>query len=126
MKLQQTKVFDAYNITHCGPDHILLNKDRRIEASVVVMPRDVVEGWAPGGFDGLTTADMEQLKDTGAEIVLLGTGARQRFPNPALLAPLMQAGIGFEVMDTRAACRTYNILMSEGRHVAAALLFDLA
>ena len=124
MKLQHTKVFDAYNITHYGPDHILLNKERRIESAVVIMPREVIEDWCPGGFDGLCRADLERLRDTGAEIVLLGTGARQRFPNPALLAPLIEARIGFEIMDTPAACRTYNILMAEGRQVAAALLFD--
>ncbi len=58
------------------------------------------------------------------EIVLLGCGARFRFPSPAVLAPLYGAGIGVEVMDTRAACRTYNILLSEGRRVVAALIVD--
>lgn len=56
------------------------------------------------------------------EVLLLGTGARQRFPSPAVLRPLLQAGIGVEVMDTQAAARTYNILMAEGRRVVAALL----
>jgi uncharacterized protein len=56
------------------------------------------------------------------ELLILGTGRRQRFPRAELLAPLAEAGIGWEVMDTGAACRTYNILMSEGRNVAAALL----
>ena len=55
--------------------------------------------------------------------MLLGTGARQRFPHPRLTAPLAQAGIGLEVMDLQAACRTYNILVAEERKVAAALLF---
>jgi len=53
---------------------------------------------------------------------LIGTGARFQFPEPALLAPLQKAGIGVEVMDTQAACRTYNILLGEGRSVAAALI----
>jgi uncharacterized protein len=56
------------------------------------------------------------------EIVLLGTGATQRFPHPRLSAPLAAARVGFEVMDTRAACRTYNILLGEGRRVVAAVL----
>lgn len=55
-------------------------------------------------------------------MVLLGTGARLRFPHPRLSAPLARAGIGLEVMDLQAACRTYNILAAEGRRVAAALL----
>ena len=58
------------------------------------------------------------------EIVLLGTGNVLRFPRPELMRPLAQAGLGIEVMDRKAACRTYNILASEGRRVAAALLFD--
>ncbi len=58
------------------------------------------------------------------EIVLLGTGARQRFPNPRLTAPLAQAGVGLEAMDLKAACRTFNILVAEERKVALALLFE--
>ncbi len=124
MKLQQTKIFDAYNITHYGSDHVLLNREHRIEANVVVMPRGLLEGWCADGFEQLTVADMEALRDTGAEIILIGTGAKQRFPHPSLLRPLIEARRGFEIMDTAAACRTYNVLMSEGRFVAAALLFD--
>ena len=62
-------------------------------------------------------------KELGVDIVLLGTGARQRFPHPRLTAALAKAGIGVEVMDLQAACRTYNILVAEERKVAAALLF---
>jgi uncharacterized protein len=57
-------------------------------------------------------------------VVLLGTGARQRFPAPVLMRSLIDRGIGVEVMDTHAACRTYNILMAEGRDVAAALILE--
>jgi len=58
----------------------------------------------------------------GREIVLPGTGAQLRFPRPEILRPLLEAGVGVEVMDVQAACRTYNILVSEERKVAAALL----
>ena len=71
----------------------------------------------------MKTEDFENLKELGAEILLLGTGPKQRFPHPSLTAPLAQAGIGVEVMDLKAACRTYNILAAEARKVAAALLF---
>lgn len=64
------------------------------------------------------------MLELAPEVVIVGTGARQRFPAPQLLRPLIEAGIGFEVMDLAAACRTYNILASEGRAVAAALLLD--
>jgi uncharacterized protein len=56
------------------------------------------------------------------EIVLLGTGRRQQFPHPRLTQALLEQGVGVEVMDTAAACRTYNVIMLEGRRVAAALL----
>jgi len=67
---------------------------------------------------------MEKLTGLGTEIILLGTGSRLRFPSGALLRPFAHAGIGLDVMDLPAACRTYNILAAEGRKVAAALLFD--
>ena len=69
---------------------------------------------------------LARLAGLGTEIVILGTGLRQRFPAPQLLRPLMQARIGFEVMDLGSACRTYNLLVAEHRAVAAALLFDPA
>jgi uncharacterized protein len=66
----------------------------------------------------------EQLRELRSEVVLLGTGTRQRFPSPRLTRALMDARIGLEVMDTHAACRTYNILVGEGRRVAAALFVE--
>ncbi|MCK7500562.1 MAG: Mth938-like domain-containing protein [Comamonadaceae bacterium] len=98
--------------------------DQRYEASLVLLPDRIAPDWVRGGFAALTEADLRRLLDFRPELVLLGTGARQRFPQPALLRPLIEARIGFEVMDLQAACRTYNILMGEGRRVAAALLFD--
>ena len=100
----------------------MVNGQRR-ETSVVVLP-DRVENWPAASFDALTADDFSFLKALNAEIVLLGTGARQRFPHPRLTAALAQAGIGLEVMDVQAACRTYNILVAEERKVAAALLFE--
>jgi hypothetical protein len=73
------------------------------------------------GFDSLRPEDFDALLDLRREIVLLGTGRRQRFPHPRLTMALARAGVGVEVMDTAAACRTYNILMSEGRRVLAAI-----
>jgi uncharacterized protein len=100
---------------------VLVNGERR-SSSVVVMP-ERIEQWQAAGFDSLTNDDFQFLQQLGAEIVLLGTGPRQRFPHPRLTAELAKAGIGLEVMDLQAACRTYNILVAEERKVAAALLF---
>jgi len=108
-------------ITGYGEGYVLVNGQRH-EASVIVLP-DQVLPWDVSEFTRLTSADFEQLKNLDAEILLLGTGPRQRFPDPRLTAPLAAAGIGVEVMDLKAACRTFNILVAEERKVAAALLF---
>ena len=96
----------------------------RYTTHLLVLPDRVEPDWTRHDFAALEQQDFAHLAACGAEIVLLGTGPRLRFPHPALQQPLMAAGIGLEVMDTAAACRTYNILASEGRKVAAALLID--
>ncbi|MDY0012178.1 MAG: Mth938-like domain-containing protein [Rhodocyclaceae bacterium] len=125
MKLRADQNKDINLITGYQADHVLINKLRQ-DGNLVVLADRIETGWAPGGFEGLAPEDFAALAALGVEIVLIGTGRRQRFPNPALLRPLMEARIGFEVMDLPAACRTYNILAAEGRAVAAALLFDPA
>ena len=92
--------------------------------SLILLPDRVVTDWGATGFAGLHTAHFERLAGFKPEVALLGTGARQRFPSPALTAALAHAGIGLEVMDTGAACRTYNILAGEDRRVAAALILE--
>jgi uncharacterized protein len=108
-------------ITGYGEGYVMVNGERH-SSSVVVLP-DRLEPWAVQSFDQLSTEDFAFLRNLKAEIVLLGTGARQRFPHPRFTAELAKAGIGLEVMDLQAACRTYNILVAEQRKVAAALLF---
>jgi uncharacterized protein len=97
---------------------------RRHAGNIVVSGEHVVTGWTGAGLDSLAPADVQALAAMKPEIVLLGSGRTFRFPHPALLAPLHAARIGVEVMDTRAACRTYNILLAEGRNVVAALIVD--
>ena len=91
--------------------------------NLIVTPERVVTHWANGGFDALTEADFAAVAALQPEVVLLGTGDAIRFPHPRLTRALTDAGIGLEVMDTPAACRTFNILAAEGRKVAAAILF---
>jgi uncharacterized protein len=109
-------------ITGYGEGYVMVNGERH--ASSLVVLADRVEDWSAERFDTLTVEHFRFLKELGVEIVLLGTGPRQRFPHPRLTAALAQAGIGLEVMDVQAACRTYNILVAEERRVAAALLFE--
>jgi uncharacterized protein len=122
VKLHASGPSGVNTITGYGEGYVVVNGERR-DSSVVVLP-DRIESWQVSQFEGLTESDFVFLKNLGAEIVLLGTGSRQRFPHPRLTAALAQAGIGLEVMDVQAACRTYNILVAEERKVAAALLFE--
>jgi uncharacterized protein len=122
VKLHASGPSGVNTITGYGEGYVMVNGERRA-SSVVVLP-DRIEQWTGKEFDRLTQEDFLFLKNLGVEIILLGTGSRQRFPHPRLTAALAQAGIGLEVMDVQAACRTYNILVAEERKVAAALLFE--
>ena len=104
-----------------GADYVRLGVVE-YRVNILVTPERVVSGWAAGGFDALSEADFAPLAELEPEVVLLGTGASLRFPHPRLMRVLTDAGIGVEVMDTPAACRTFNILAAEGRKVAAAIL----
>lgn len=120
MKLIHHAPDTRYAITGHGPGFVLLN-DERVESSLVVSGDRVLREWA-GDFASLGENHFALLLAFEPELVLLGTGAVFRFPHPALTRPLVEAGIGLEVMDTQAACRTYAVLSGEGRRVVAALL----
>lgn len=99
-----------------------LLKRRKLTRSAIVTPKTLIDDWRPQEPDELEIQDVRAITALDAEIILLGTGPTLKRPDYALLAPLNDKGIGYEIMDTAAACRTYNILMFEGRSVAAALL----
>jgi len=106
--------------TGYGDGYVMVNGVRH-ETSLIVLP-DRMLPWDATGFDALAESDFRVFLEMDLEILLLGTGPRQRFPDPLVLHPLARARVGVEVMDAQAACRTYNILMAESRKVAAALL----
>jgi uncharacterized protein len=108
-------------IAALGEDWIRIG-ETEYRQNLVVTPDAVVTGWASAGFAALTAEDFASLLEYAPEIVLLGTGAHQRFPHPRLIDALTQARIGVDAMDTRAACRTFNILIAEDRRVVAALV----
>jgi len=93
-------------------------------SSVLVPWRGAVQAWPVQRFEDLGEAHFEAIARLKPEVVVFGSGARIRFAGPALLRPLIDARIGVETMDIPAACRTYNVLLSEGRSVVAALLFE--
>lgn len=107
--------------TGYGEGYVAVNGTRH-SASLVVSGERLVTDWPAASLDALTADHLAAIVELKPEIVLLGSGATFRFPEAALLAPLYKAGIGVEVMDTPAACRTYNILLGEGRNVIAALI----
>ena len=92
--------------------------------SLIVLPETAPRAWPVVSFEQLRVEHFEQLLADGPDVVILGTGDRQRFVHPRLTAPLTSLRIGVECMDTNAACRTYNILMAEGRKVTLALIID--
>ncbi|MDH5571682.1 MAG: Mth938-like domain-containing protein [Gammaproteobacteria bacterium] len=96
----------------------------QVTQSIILSGQGLICNWPPATLAQLTMEHIDIISSLEPELVLLGTGARLQFPVSEILAPLHQRGIGLEIMDTAAACRTFNILMSEGRKVAAALLIN--
>ncbi|MEJ6005377.1 Mth938-like domain-containing protein [Paucibacter sp. AS339] len=94
------------------------------QSSLLVPWRGEVQAWALTRFDDLTESHFAQILAMQPELVIFGSGSRIRFAKPALYQQLIQARIGMETMDLAAACRTYNVLASEGRAVLAALLIE--
>lgn len=93
-----------------------------LAGSFLITPEGLERDWEPARFEDLTRAHFEALARLPVAIFILGTGTRVRLPHPGLSAPLGEAGIGLEAMDTAAACRTFNVLLGEGRAVAAGFL----
>lgn len=121
MKLHSDQVDSSNRITGYGIGYVAVNSVR-IAGSVTVTPTRMLQDWAPENFSDISAACLRLLDELEFEVALLGTGASQQFPGDNLVAQFASRGIGLEIMDTAAACRTYNILMAEGRTVAAMLL----
>jgi len=128
MKLQPDRL-DVQSILGYGPGWVGLARNgvgEKIERSVIIGSRGELVDWDCTRFEDLTPEHFHQLAAYRSELVLFGSGRRLRFPPPAHLRSLMAHRIGIETMDTLAACRTYNILAGEGRHVMVALLIEPA
>ena len=113
---EDNKLFTSY-----ADDHVVVSRER-FDANIVVHTHEVLTDWDAQNFDSLTEAHFEYFLALKPEVVLIGTGKKQRFAHPRLYRSLTEAGIGVEFMDTPAACRTYNILAEEDRKVVAAIL----
>jgi uncharacterized protein len=125
MKMRADRIEGQNAIARHGPEGVLINGVEYTE-SVIVAWNGTVVPWHADRFEALGVEHFARLAELRPELVLFGSGARLRFPAPGLLKPLIDARIGIETMDTAAACRTYNVLLAEGRSVVAALLFAAA
>ena len=122
MKLHLSNPSGLYSFTGYGEGYVEINGHRHV-TSLVITPQTLhLEDWGGLVIEQLNEDHFARLAQLKPEMVLLGTGARLRFPHPRLSRALVEARIGLDVMDTGAACRTYNILMAEGRNVLAVIL----
>ncbi|MBS0496807.1 MAG: Xcc1710-like domain-containing protein [Gammaproteobacteria bacterium] len=121
MKLHLANFAHQNIFTGYGEGYVLINQIR-YEKSLIVLPDHLVKDWPILSVHELELQHFESLLPHSPEIILLGTGADHKFPGHNLLSQLAKMGIGIEIMDTKACCRTYNILVEEGRRVAAAVL----
>jgi len=124
MKLHALVATNLNIVTGYGPGYIEINGTRH--AGSLILGADSLQPWSVAAFESLRPEDFDPVIGLKPEVVLFGTGARYRLPPAGLAARLSRAGIGLEAMDTNAACRTYNILVSDGRRVAGALLQEHA
>jgi uncharacterized protein len=123
LKLHQDSSGALNTVTAYGDHYVDVNLVRH-ESSILLLPDTPVTDWPVSSFDALGAEHFDLLLQAEPEVVVFGSGARLRFPHPRLTAALTARRIGVETMDFMAACRTYNILMGEGRRVAAALLIE--
>jgi len=123
MKIQPDRLDGVNTVSRLEKHRIWVNATAH-EQSVLVPWRGEVQPWPPNAPGKLQAAHFEQLLSLKPELVIFGSGERLRFVSPALSRALVEHGIGMETMDTAAACRTYNVLATEGRSVVAALLLE--
>ncbi|HET8868881.1 MAG TPA: Mth938-like domain-containing protein [Aquabacterium sp.] len=123
MKLHADRA-EGFNVIHAYTRTSVSVNGQTYTHSILVPPTGSVLEWPVGSLAELTDTHFLQIAQMQPEVVIFGSGATLRFPPPAVLRPLMAARIGIESMDTAAACRTYNILVAEGRRVMAALLVE--
>jgi len=123
MKFAEADINGGYLIQGYGSGRVVIN-ERVYTDGLIVSPEQLIIGWGPATMPEMSAEHFDALIMLAPQVIILGTGARQIFPDPALYFSIMERGIGLEVMDTGAACRTYNILMAEGRAVAAGLILN--
>lgn len=134
MKFSQDAGFSGYTIhsytdesvTVMGPpaDNKPTPTLTTLRQSFIISSDRLISEWQPRSLAELEQSHLEALQELEPEVVIIGVGKQLRFPDPSVLSGLMAQGLGVEVMNTAAACRTYNILAGEGRRVVAAIIIS--
>lgn len=119
MKLERER--GEGNLIRGLADGAILVGDERLGQPFILTIDEIIRDWQPPAVEDLSARDFEAILALEPEVILLGTGTRQRFPPAQTTTSILRRGVGIEVMDTPAACRTYNVLAGEYRRVAAAL-----
>lgn len=122
MKLHSDRS-EVQTVTGYGPGWVSIDKKEH-RSNLMVGSSGFLRPWNCSNFASLTAEHFAELAQLNAELIIFGSGSKIRFVHPSWLQPLMQKRIGFETMDTHAACRTYNVLAAEGRNVIAVLLLE--
>lgn len=134
MKFSQETGLDGYTINAYNEESVTiigppagersLPSELILNQSFILTPLKLIRDWPPSQLDDISQPHFGPLLELNPEMVILGVGSKLRFPDQSILKELFSQGIGVEVMDSSAACRTYNILAAEGREVAAAIIID--
>lgn len=123
MKFSEDKIDQGYYVTGYDQGTILINGSPRT-SSFIISLETLIEDWSPTHIDDLRAQHMQPLLQLQPELVLIGTGDALKFPAIEHYAALIHQNIGVEIMDSAAACRTYNILLGEGRKVVAGIILN--
>ena len=123
MSLTQDTSDANYIITRYEPNRVFVNHEA-YSNNLIICPNKLISPWEINSLNELNEKNLTIIFELKPEIVLLGTGEEWVIPDAKVIASFAQHGIGLESMNTRAACRTYSILVAEGRHAAAALLLN--
>jgi uncharacterized protein len=121
MKFSEDKIDRGFFVTGYEHKVILVNGDAK-KHSFIISDEQLIENWAPSHIDELRSHHLDPILELQPELVLIGTGQVLKFPSVSHYACLIQQNVGVEIMDSAAACRTYNILLNEGRKVVAGII----
>ncbi len=121
MPLAEDNISSRYSFHGYDSDHVKIN-ERKYHCSLLLSADQLIEPWPVSSIEQLQANHLQAIFDLQPDVVLLGTGERQIFPRMEIVGEFARLGLGLEVMDTGALCRTFNILVGEDRNVVAAVI----